>query len=155
VVQDRAKAEAIRTKYLKRIEEKEKRRRELQERLTQLDYLEKEADNAKEPLVERANTNMRAGAGTATTTGAASVALIVKFGMVLAPVLVIPLVGVIWAANALADRNDTRRLFQGISSDLGTEKLERTTELGRVEHELDTLQKGLQRVEEIWRKTQR
>jgi hypothetical protein len=116
-VRDHEKVEVIRAKYLKVIQEKEQRHWELTERIMQLEYLEKEAEKDKEPLVERANANMRAGAGTATATAAASVALIVKFGVVLAPALAIPLFGAIWAANALADRNSTKQMFQGISSE--------------------------------------
>lgn len=154
-VQDRAKAEAVRAKYLKKIGEKEQRVREINERILELDYLEKAAASSQEPLLERANTNMRAGTGTAGVTATATVALIVKFGLLLAPALAVPVFAAIMAANALADRNDTRRMFQNIFEQIANERFARTTELGRTNHELEVLKRDLNRVEELWRKTLR
>jgi hypothetical protein len=152
-VSDRARTEALRVKYLRKFEQLTDEIAQLETDIARLELDKDEAKRSEDQLVESANTRMKAGGGVAAGGAAAAVTLLTKFGVLVCPVLAIPVAAAIWAGNALSSRSNIRKSFGTIASDLDARLLDRKTRLGVVRRDLEDKRTRFQRVEELWRKT--
>jgi hypothetical protein len=148
----REKIAELLAQYRQIIEGLERSRRTMVTRLQAVNIAMEVATKSEDRLVEEADAKMKAGGLFASTTGAGAAALLVKFGLVVCPSLILPIVGGIIAGRALSSRSETRRLFNDAAADHAEQKVSLEAELARLDQELKAKREKLARVEVLWKK---